>query len=304
MGTSRSLIFIPGNNQRFLEKSKTVGSDIICFDLEDSVPFEEKETARNLVSKTINDIGKSDGSHGKAVVSVRINAPDSELAANDLKKIILDGIDAIVIPKVETDCQIVRISNIIKTLEKENDIPNDFIKLIPSIESALGVVNAYSIAKSDPRVSSLVFGIFDFLHNMKIDGNDDEVLTGYLYGRAKVPVDARAAGVDSIDSIWQNIDDMDGLERDLVFGKKLGYTGKCIIHPSQINLAHKVFAPSLQDIQWAKKVVSILDESMMDGKTKGTTAATTKIGAVNLEGKMIDAVHYKQAKRILESVNS
>ncbi len=302
MGTSRSLIFIPGNNQRFLDKSKTVSSDIICFDLEDSVPFEEKETARNLVSKTINDISKSDGSHGKAVVSVRINAPDSELAAKDLKKIILDGIDAIVIPKVETDRQIVRISNIIKTLERENDVPNDFIKLIPSIESALGVVNAYSIAKSDPRVSSLVFGIFDYLHDMKIDSNDDQVLTGYLYGRAKVPVDARAAGVDSIDSIWQNINDTDGLERDLVFGKKLGYTGKCIIHPSQINLAHKVFAPSLQDIQWAKKVVSILDESINE-KTKGTSAAT-KIGAVNLEGKMIDAVHYKQAKRILESVNS
>jgi citrate lyase subunit beta/citryl-CoA lyase len=302
VGTSRSLIFIPGNNQRFLDKSKTVSSDIICFDLEDSVPFEEKETARNLVSKTINDISKSDGSHGKAVVSVRINAPDSELAAKDLKKIILDGIDAIVIPKVETDRQIVRISNIIKTLERENDVPNDFIKLIPSIESALGVVNAYSIAKSDPRVSSLVFGIFDYLHDMKIDSNDDQVLTGYLYGRAKVPVDARAAGVDSIDSIWQNINDTDGLERDLVFGKKLGYTGKCIIHPSQINLAHKVFAPSLQDIQWAKKVVSILDESINE-KTKGTSAAT-KIGAVNLEGKMIDAVHYKQAKRILESVNS
>ncbi|MBA3285167.1 MAG: CoA ester lyase [Nitrosopumilus sp.] len=303
MGTSRSLIFIPGNNQRFLEKSKTVGSDIFCFDLEDSVPFEEKETARNLVSKTINDISKSDGSHGKVVVSVRINAPDSELSANDLKKVILDGIDAIVIPKVETDSQIVRISNIIRTLEKENGIPNDFIKLIPSIESALGVVNAYSIAKSDPRVSSLVFGIFDFLHDMKIDSTDDEVLTGYLYGRAKVPVDARAAGVGSIDSIWQNINDMDGLERDLVFGKKLGYTGKCVIHPSQINLAHKVFAPSLQDIQWAKKVVAVLDESRTD-KTKGTAAATTKMGAVNLEGKMIDAVHYKQAKRILESVNS
>ncbi len=301
MGTSRSLIFIPGNNQRFLEKSKTINSDIVCFDLEDSVPFEEKQNARNLVSKTIHDIGRSDASNEKIVVSVRINAPDSELAKDDLKKIILDGIDAIVIPKVETDHQIANISNIVKTLEKENNIPIGFIKLIPSIESALGVVNAYSIAKSDPRVSSLVFGIFDFLHNMKIDSNDNEILTGYLYGRAKVPVDARAAGVDSIDSIWQNIDDTDGLERDLVFGKKLGYTGKCIIHPSQINLAHKVFAPSQQDIQWAKKVISILDELVYE-KT-GRTTETTKIGAVNLEGKMIDAVHYKQAKRILESVN-
>lgn len=304
MGTSRSLIFIPGNNQRFLEKSKTINSDIICFDLEDSVPVKEKETARNLVSKTIHDISsKSDKFHEKIVVSARINAPDSGLVMDDLKKVVLDGIDAVVIPKVETEHQIVNISNIIKTLEMENNIPNGFIKLIPSIESALGVVNAYSIAKSSPRISSLVFGIFDFLHNMKIDGNDDEILTGYLYGRAKVPVDARAAGVDSIDSIWQNIDDMDGLERDLIFGKKLGYTGKCIIHPSQINLAHRVFAPSQQDIQWAKKVISVLDESANEN-TKRTATTTTNIGAVNLEGKMIDAVHYKQAKRILESVNS
>ncbi len=117
MGTSRSLIFIPGNNQRFLDKSKTINSDIVCFDLEDSVPFEEKENARNLVSKTIHDIGRSDASNEKIVVSVRINAPDSELAMDDLKKIILDGIDAIVIPKVETDYQIANISNIVKTLE-------------------------------------------------------------------------------------------------------------------------------------------------------------------------------------------
>jgi len=297
VGTSRSLIFIPGNNQRFLEKSKTINSDIICFDLEDSVPFEEKENARDMVSKTIHDIGKSDTSHEKIVVSARINAPDSELAMDDLKRVVLDGIDAIVIPKVETENQITNISNVVKTMEKENGIPNGFIKLIPSIESAMGVVNAYSIAKSDPRVSSLVFGIFDYLHSMKIDSNDEEILTGYLYGRAKVPVDARAAGVDSIDSIWQNIGDMDGLERDLVFGKKLGYAGKCVIHPSQISLTHKVFAPSQQDIQWAQKVISVLDESAYE-KT-----GTTKVGAVNLDGKMIDAVHYKQAKRILESVN-
>jgi citrate lyase subunit beta/citryl-CoA lyase len=114
-----------------------------------------------------------------------------------------------------------------------------------------------------------------------------------MYARAKVPVDARAAGVDSIDSIWQNIPDISGLEKDLLFGKRLGYTGKCVIHPSQIDTVHKIFSPSIHDIQWAKKVVSALDMSTIQQKTK--------IGAVNLEGKMIDAVHYKQAKRILES---
>jgi citrate lyase subunit beta / citryl-CoA lyase len=297
MGRSRSLIFIPGNNPRFLEKSKTINSDIICFDLEDSVPMDEKETARMLVNKTLQEINiMEEESKRKRLVSVRINAPDSGLAVEDLKKTITQGIDAVVIPKVETEHQLIRLSNTIKLLEKENDIPDNFIKLIPSIESSLGVVNAYSIAKADQRISSLVFGIFDFLYDMKIDSNDEDILTGYMYGRAKVPVDARAAGVDSIDSIWQNIGDVDGLKKDLVLGRKLGYTGKCVIHPTQIDYVHKVFYPSTQDIQWAKKVISSLDESVIRKKT-----TTTKTGAINLEGKMIDSLHYKQAKRILES---
>ena len=293
MGRSRSLIFIPGNNPRFLEKSKTINSDIICFDLEDSVPMDEKESARNLVNKTIQEINVMDQSTKKILVAVRINAPDTELAIYDLKKIITEGIDIIVIPKVEDESQVINLSGMVKTLEQENNIQNNFIKLIPSIESSLGVVNAYSIAKSDQRISSLIFGIFDFLHDMKIDTNDQEILTSFMYARAKVPVDARAAGIDSIDSIWQDINDSKGLEKDLALGKKLGYTGKCVIHPSQIDLVHKVFNPSLQDIQWAEKVISALDRSIHD--------KTTKIGAINLEGKMIDAVHYKQAKRILES---
>jgi citrate lyase subunit beta/citryl-CoA lyase len=293
VGRSRSLIFIPGNNPRFLEKSKTINSDIICFDLEDSVHINEKESARNLVNKTIQEINVMDQSTKKTLVAVRINAPDTELAIYDLKKIITEGIDIIVIPKVEDESQVINLSSMVKTLEQENNIQNNFIKLIPSIESSLGVVNAYSIAKSDQRISSLIFGIFDFLHDMKIDTNDQEILTSFMYARAKVPVDARAAGIDSIDSIWQDINDSKGLEKDLALGKKLGYTGKCVIHPSQIDLVHKVFTPSLQDIQWAEKVISALDRSIHD--------KTTKIGAINLEGKMIDAVHYKQAKRILES---
>jgi citrate lyase subunit beta / citryl-CoA lyase len=297
VGRSRSLIFIPGNNSRFLEKSKTIDSDIICFDLEDSVPIAEKETARILVNNTLQEINKTEEeSKKKRLVSVRINAPESGLAAEDLKKITTLGIDAVVVPKVETEHQVTRLSNTIKILEKENNIPDNSVKLIPSIESSLGVVNAYSIAKADQRISSLVFGIFDFLYDMKIDSNEEDILTGYMYGRAKVPVDARAAGVDSIDSIWQNIGDVDGLKKDLVLGRKLGYTGKCVIHPTQIDYVHKVFYPSAQDIQWAKKVVSYLDESVIE-----KTAAATKTGAINLEGKMIDAVHYKQAKRILES---
>jgi citrate lyase subunit beta/citryl-CoA lyase len=289
VGRSRSLIFIPGNNQRFLEKSRTINSDIVCYDLEDSVPLEEKEIAREAVKSTIQEINKINDINKERILAVRINSPTSDQIVADLKKVITPGIDAIVIPKVDDDKQIAEISKTIDKEEKEKNIKSGIIKIIPSIESALGVVNAYNIARSDQRITALVFGIFDFLHDMKIDNQDIETITGFMYGRAKVPVDARAAGIDSIDSIWQDIHDQSGLTRDLEQGKKMGYNGKCIIHPSQIEHVHKVFSASNQDIEWAEKVVQALDG-----------AKNSSAGAVKLEGKMIDAVHYKQAKRILD----
>jgi citrate lyase subunit beta / citryl-CoA lyase len=289
VGRSRSLIFIPGNNQRFLEKSRTINSDIVCYDLEDSVPQEEKEIAREAVKSTIQEFNKINDANKERILAVRINSPTSDQIVADLKKVITPGIDAIVIPKVDDDKQIAEISKTIDKEEKEKNIQSGMIKIIPSIESALGVVNAYNIARSDERITALVFGIFDFLHDMKIDNQNIETITSFMYGRAKVPLDARAAGIDSIDSIWQDIHDQSGLTRDLEQGKKMGYNGKCIIHPSQIEHVHKVFSASNQDIEWAEKVVRALDG-----------AKNRSAGAVKLEGKMIDAVHYKQARRILD----
>ena len=294
MGRSRSLIFIPGNNQRFLEKSKGINSDIICYDLEDSVPPDEKDVARGLVEATISELPNINSKIKKErIIAVRTNSPDSKLISDDLNKVVVEGLDAIVIPKVDEASQILEISELIDRLEVERNIPRGYLRIMPSIESALGVVNAFEIARCNERNSSILFGIFDFLHDMKIDTPDMDLLSSYMYARAKVPVDARAAGVDSIDSIWQDINDIDGLNKDLRLGKKFGYNGKCIIHPSQIDHVHKIFNPSKQDIEWATKVVQALDNAQKSLAT----------GAVRLEGKMIDAVHYKQAKRILDSTN-
>lgn len=291
MVSSRSLIFIPGNNQRFLEKSKVINSDIVCFDLEDSVPINEKEIARGHLENIIKEFNDNSEIKKERIIAVRTNPPSSNLILKDLEKIVVSGIDAIVIPKVDDEIQVKKISELIQKLESERNISKGHVKILPSIESALGVVNAFDIAKADHRVSALVFGIFDFLHNMKIDNYDNDILSGYTYGRAKVPVDARAAGVDSIDSIWQDINDTNGLIQDLKLGKKFGYNGKCVIHPSQIDNVHKFFSPTQQDIDWANKVIQALDNAQNNKAT----------GAIKLEGKMIDAVHYKQAKRILGS---
>lgn len=281
----RSLIFVPGNSSRFVEKAKTLGADIICFDLEDSVPANEKDSARKIISDALasrKDYGTS--------VYVRTNSPESGLAAEDLKAVVREGLDGVVIPKVNDKGEIMEIVKQVSALEKST-LPS--LLVMPSIETASGVVNAYDIASADDRINCLVFGVFDYLYDMKLD-YDEADDSAYSYARAKVPVDARAAGIESIDAIWQKINDMDGLVRDAAKARQLGYSGKCIIHPSQIEPVHGVFRPSKNQVEWAKKVVLSLGEAMETGSGRG---------AVNLEGKMIDAVHYKQARAILDAAN-
>ena len=284
----RSLIFVPGNSMRFVEKANTLAADIICFDLEDSVPYNEKDAARRIIAETL--LARRQEYSG--IVYVRTNSPESGLIPDDLKAVLQEGIDGIVVPKVNDVSEMLEIKKHIVMLEKERK--TDKIALMPSIETARGVVNAYLIASAEERIKALVFGVFDFLYDMRLDYDEHDPL-GYSYVRAKIPVDARAAGVHAIDAIWQKIDDIDGLIRDATMARRLGYSGKSIIHPSQIEPVHKVFRPSKNEVEWAKKVVQALGQAMKKG---------TGRGAIRLEGKMIDAVHYKQAKAILDAVDA
>jgi len=277
----RSLVFVPGNNPRFLEKAKSLQADIVCFDLEDSVPDKEKKKARALIKNTLKQRKKY-----FADVFVRTNSPESGMIEADLKEIVQKGIDGIVIPKVNSVKELKQIEKTISALEKKRKIKG--IRLMPSIESALGVMNCYEIASSSKRIVALVFGIFDLLNDMGIEytkGNPP----GAKYSRYKVPVAVTAAGVVAIDGIWQDLKDKSGFVKDCQVGKSLGYAGKSVIHPDQIKTVHKIFHPSKPEIVWAKKVCSVYEKSTKKGK-----------GATVVEGKMIDEVHYKRAKALLE----
>ena len=279
----RSLIFVPGNNSRFLEKAKTLSADIVCFDLEDSVPKEEKESARNLIKEAL-----SKRFEYKAEVYVRTNSPASGIIPQDLSKIVQKGIDGIVIPKVNNAAELKKIIKTLASLEKKRKLKP--IEIIPSIESAEGVVNTYSIASSSKRVSALVFGVFDLLNDLGVEYTKQP--EGAKYARAKIPVDARAAGKHMIDAIWQDLNDENGLEEDCIIRRNLGYVGKSIIHPNQIPTVHKIFYPTQAEIGWAKKVCQAYMESTKKNK-----------GATKVEGKMIDEVHFKRAKALLDSAN-
>lgn len=281
----RSFLFVPGNNKRFIDKAKSLNVDIICLDLEDSVISDGKESSRQVIIETLKSRSEFSGE-----VYVRINPFDSNNMQGDLEAVVQKGVDGIVIPKVNDPNEVIELSKRLSVLECERSIKEGVIEIIPSIESAKGVVNAYEIARASPRVSAIIFGVFDFLFDMGLEYVENSI--EYSYAKAKIPVDAKAAGVYAIDSIWQNIDDINGLIKDAVIGMKLGYKGKSIIHPSQIASVHEIFVPNKEEIEWAKKVVNALNTAMNDGK-----------GVVRLEGKMIDAVHYKRAKIVLEAIN-
>ena len=277
----RSLLFVPGNNSRFLEKAKSLQADIVCFDLEDSVPLVEKKSARNLIKNALKS-----RSEYHSEIYVRTNSPVSGLIPDDLLDIIQKGVDGIVIPKVNTVNEIKKIEKIMLGLEKKRKLKP--IEIIASIESTEGVVNAYLIASCSKRISALVFGVFDLLNDLGVEYTKKP--EGAAYSRAKIPVDARAAGKYAIDAIWQDLDDVTGLEQDSIVAKNLGYVGKSIIHPNQVDVVHKVFYPTSAEIEWAKKVVSAYD-----------MAKKSKKGATTVDGKMIDEVHYKRAISLLNS---
>ena len=277
----RSLVFVPGNNPRFLEKAKSLSADVVCFDLEDSVPDKEKKKARVLIKNALKKRNQYSAS-----IFARTNSPDSGKIEADLKEIVQKGIDGIVIPKVNSAKELKKIEKTISSLEKKRKIKG--IRLMPSIESALGVVNCYEIASASKRIDALVFGIFDLLNDMGIEytkGNP----RGAKYSRYKVSVAATAARVAAIDGIWQDLKDKKGFTKDCQVGKSLGYSGKSVIHPDQIKTVHKIFHPSRPEIAWAKKVCSVYEKSTKKGK-----------GATVVDGKMIDEVHYKWAKAVLE----
>ena len=278
----RSLIFVPGNNPRFLEKAKKIQADIVCFDLEDSVPDDEKISARKLIKNAL----KSRSEYSSSIF-VRTNSPLSGKIPSDLKEIIQKGIDGIVIPKVNNVTELKKIQKTLSGLEKSKKLKP--IQIIPSIESAEGVVNSYPIASFGKRVTAIVFGIFDLLNDLGVEYTKDS--PGGKYSRYKIPVDAAAAGISAIDGIWQDLNDLKGLQKDCNFGKSLGYAGKSVIHPDQISIVHKSFYPNKTEISWAEKVCKVYLESTKKGK-----------GATTVDGKMIDEVHYKQAKALLDIV--
>lgn len=281
----RTLAFVPGNNARFLARAPTLGADIVCLDLEDSVPPPEKGAARRMVADAVRGPARSE--YAAPSVAVRTNSPESGMLGEDLDGALVGGIDCIVVPKVDDAGQVAAAASEAARVEAERGLPEAAV--IPSIESAAGVVNCHAIASASPRVRAVVFGVFDLLNDMGVEYGRPPPPAA-AHARARIAVDAAAAGVPAIDAIWQDVSDAEGLAADCREARGLGYAGKSVIHPSQIAVAREAFAPTGPEIERARRTRDAYLESARRGR------GATVIGGGR---EMIDEVHYKRALALL-----
>jgi len=276
----KTMLFIPGNNPGMVQNGVVFNSDSVIFDLEDAVSLNEKDTARILLKHALKNIDFS-----STEVVVRINGLDSNLVRDDLEAVVQPQLDTILVPKVNTADQIKEIDKILTKLEKENNIEIP-IKIIALVETALGVENSFSIAEADKRMTAILFGGEDFTADIRTKRTDrgEEI----DYARSRIIVSCRAAKIDAIDTPYSDIDNLECLKKDAKRAKRLGFDGKALISPKQINIVNQIFSPTAAEIDWAKRVVRAIDKAEKNGK-----------GVISLDGKMIDAPIVNRAKRII-----
>ncbi|MDK2384641.1 MAG: CoA ester lyase [Candidatus Korarchaeota archaeon] len=284
---ARSLLFVPANSWRLMLSSLRSGADVVVLDMEDAVPIGEKETARWLVREFLKEErGKFSGE-----VFVRVNSSTIGMLEDDLVFTMVKGLDGIVLPKTERIEDIKYLEERVQRLEEERGLEE--VRIIPLIESAMGVERSLEIALSSHRICALSFGMGDFLRDLGrsvSDLSDDEI--ELLYARSKVSVASTAAKIPALDTPFLGlIIDREGVKRQALLARGLGYKGKYAIHPSHIPIINEVFTPSEKEIKEAEEIVKAYEEAVRRG-----------LGAASHRGMMIDRMNYEQARALLEIV--
>ena len=278
----RSLLFVPGNRLDMLEKALGLVPDAYVPDMEDSVPLEEKENARNVTASVLWRLAEA----GRLVIP-RVNSLDTGLIQDDLAAVVGPHVYGISVGKVESAADIARVSSVIDGLEKQAGLEVGRTKLIPWIETALGIVNAHPICAASPRIVGVAFGAEDFTNDMGIERTEEDA--EIAYPRSVLCVAARAAGVLALDTPYFRFRDPEGLKRDVQTGRKFGFRGKFAIHPAQIDVINEGFSPSPEEVEYARRVVAAFEEAERAGR-----------GATSLDGKVIDVPVVRRARGLLE----
>lgn len=275
----RSRLYLPGNEPKFFINAGLHSPDGIILDLEDSVAHSEKDAAQLLVRNALRSVDF----YG-AERMVRIN--QMPLGLNDLKFIVPNYVNVILIPKCESSDQITEIEQEVHRLKRLHKIKNE-IYFMPILESALGIIKAYEIATASRHNCGLAVGLEDYTADLGTQRTNEGRES--FFARSMVINAAKAAGIQAIDTVFSDVADMEGLKQSVLEAKSLGFEGKGCIHPRQVQVVHEAFAPKQEEIEKAKKIVLAFEEAERKG-----------LGVVSLGTKMIDAPVVKRAQKTIE----
>jgi citrate lyase subunit beta/citryl-CoA lyase len=279
----RTRLYLPGNQSDLVLNAGLFGADCLLLDLEDSVAPERKAEARVLVRSLL---ASGLELFGDSEVAVRVNALSTPFGLEDLEEVVPAFPQALVLPKCETAADIAAYDREVARIEAESGIAPGSILFMPLVETARGVLNSAAIAAASERNAALCFGAEDYRRDMGVPRRPDELET--LAARSLVAMAATAAGIGAQDSVFSDIEDEAGLEASTLAAKSLGFTGKGIVHPCQIGVVHRAFAPGEAELAQARRVVEALEAARAEGR-----------GVVSLDGKMVDAPVAERARRLI-----
>ena len=281
MHSRRALLYMPGDDWKKITKSLTLGVDCICMDMEDGVAVNRKAEARATIAKALQELD-----FGKSEKLARINSVGSGWEKDDIAAVLPHHPDGIVIPKIESLDQIKWGSEIIEAAELRYGWPINSVRMLVGVETAKGILNLREIA-SHPRLDGIIFGGEDFAASVGATRSRDA--TELLYARQAVVVACAAFGLQAIDIVTIDFKNLEVVRAEAEFGARLGYSGKQIIHPAQVEPVQSAFTPNDEAIAYAKRIVESFEASQKEGR-----------GAFALDGKMIDMPLLKNARKVLE----
>ena len=282
----RSLLFVPGNQPRMLERASGLKPDAFIPDMEDSVPEDEKANAREVTASYLERLA----ANGTPVIP-RVNSLDTGLLDDDLDAVVGKQVFGVSVGKIYTPEDIATISGKLEKLERERSIEVGSIRLLPWIETAMAIVKLYEICTASPRIVGVAFGAEDFTNDMGIERTESESET--YFARNSIAVAARATDVLALDTPYFSFRDPDGLRENALTAKQYGFKGKFAIHPAQIEIINETFSPSDAEIEHAQRVVQAFEEAERRGR-----------GSTSLDGKVVDVPVVKRAQAVLELAES
>ncbi len=280
MHSRRALLYMPGDSWKMITKSIALGVDSICMDMEDGTAVNKKAEARATIAKALQELD-----FGASEKLARINSVGSGWERDDIEAVLPFHPDGIVIPKAESFEQIEWASRIIEDAELRNGWQVNSIRILVGVETAKGILNLKEIA-AHPRLDAIIFGGEDFAASVGAVRTKDAV--ELLYARQAVVVACAANDLQALDIVTIDYKDLDALKVESEFGARLGFSGKQIIHPNQVQIVQAAFTPSDDAIAYARRIVETFEANQKEGK-----------GAYALDGKMIDMPLLRNAQKVL-----